>query len=179
MNSQLAAHQDLSNAPLRLFADPFVTRVDLRLAARAFGHLFAHRAAHVDDPDARYGRQQTSRHRRPKRVFDLAQVADDANHEIADWDSGIADCGERFDRLIDDARFGMEVFRQCVEGFGLENYQAAREFERLLRPFTARQIAVEVSSGQRDDKWTFRMFAMKTLDRAVAAERVQGDEQFV
>lgn len=53
MDSQLAAHQDLSYAPLGLLADPFVTRVDLHLAARAFGHLFVHRAAHVDDSDAR------------------------------------------------------------------------------------------------------------------------------
>lgn len=53
MDSQLAAPQDLSNAPLRLFANPFVTRVDPHLAARAFGHLFVHRSAHVDDSDAR------------------------------------------------------------------------------------------------------------------------------
>src|SRR5215510_906419 len=179
VDSQLAAHQDLPDAPLRLFTDPFVTRVEPHLAARAVGHPFVHRAAYVDDSDARYGRQQTSRHRHPERVFDFAQVADDADLEIADWDPGIADCGKRFDRLINDSRFGVEVFRQFVEGFGLENYQAAREFERLSRPFTARQIAVEVSAGQRDDQWTFRMFAMKTLDRVVVAERVQGDEQFV
>src|SRR5215813_1368001 len=97
MNSQLTAHQDLPDAPSRLFADPFVTRVDLHLEARAFGHLFVYHAADVNDSDVRHGRQQTSRHRRPKRVFDFAQVADDADHEIADWDSGIADRGERFD----------------------------------------------------------------------------------
>src|SRR5215510_14803271 len=97
MYSQLTAHQDLPDAPSRLFADPFVTRVDPHLAARVFGHLFVHRPADVKDSDARYGRQQASRHRRPKRVFDFAQVADDADHEIADWDSGIADCWEQFD----------------------------------------------------------------------------------
>jgi len=179
VDSQLAAHQDLPDAPLRLFTDPFVTRVDLHLAARAIGHPFVHRAAHVDDSDARYGRQQASRHRRPERVFDFAQVADDADLEIADWDSRIADLRKRFDRLINDSRFVVETPRQFIKGFGLKNYQAAREFERLSRLFTARQIAVEVSAGQRDDQWTFRMFAMKTLDRVMAAERVQGDEQFV
>src|SRR5215813_5216971 len=179
MNSQLAAHQDLPDAPSRLFADPFVTRVDPHLAAGEFGHLFVHRAADVDDSDARHGRQQTSRHRRPKGIFDFAQVSDDADLEIADRDSEIADLRKRFDRLIDDSRFGVEMFRQCVEAFGLENYQAAREFERLSRPFTARQIAVEVSAGQRDDQWTLRMFTMKPFNRVVAAERVQRNEQVV
>src|SRR5262245_61054389 len=97
MNSQLTAHQDLSDAPSRLFADPFVTRVNPHLATRVFGHLFGHRPADVNDSDARYGRQQASRHRRSKWVFDFAQVADDADLEITDRDSAIADCGERFD----------------------------------------------------------------------------------
>ena len=179
MNSQLAAHQNLANAPLRLFADPSIAWIDFHLAARACDHLFGHRAADVDDSDARRGGQQASRHRRPERVLDFAQVADHAGLEIADLDFRIVDLRKRFDRLINDSRFGVETPRQFVEGFGLKNYQAAREFERLLRLFTARQIAVEVSAGQRDDQWSFRMFAMKTLDRVVAAERVQGDEQFV
>src|SRR5262249_23768780 len=76
-------------------------------------------------------------------------------------------------------RFGVEVFRQCLEGLGLENYQAAREFKRLSRPFAARQIAVEVSAGQRDYQRMVGMFTMKTFNRIVAAERMKRDEQVV
>src|SRR5262245_22823032 len=120
MDSQLAAHKDLSNAPSRLLADPFVTWVGPHLAARAFGHLFVHCRAHVNDSDARRSWQQTSRHRRAKRIFDFAQVADDANREIADWDFGIADLRKQFDRLIDDSRFSVEACRQRVKSFGLK-----------------------------------------------------------
>ena len=80
---------------------------------------------------------------------------------------------------MDDSRFGVVMFRQCVEGFGLENYQTAREFERLSRQFAARQITVEVSAGQRDYQRTVGMFTMKTFNRGVAAERMQRDEQVV
>lgn len=52
MDSQMAAHQDLSNAPLRLLADPVITWIDLDLAAGAFGHLSVRRATRVDDLDA-------------------------------------------------------------------------------------------------------------------------------
>jgi hypothetical protein len=65
------------------------------------------------------------------------------------------------------------MFRQRVEGFGLENYQAAREFERLLRPLALRKIAIEVSACQRDYQRAVRMLTMKSFNRIVAAERVQ------
>src|SRR5215475_14288448 len=71
------------------------------------------------------------------------------------------------------------MFRQRVEGFGLENYQAACEFERLLRPSAFRQITVEVRAGQRDDQWPAGTFTAPTFDRVVTAKRVQGNEQVV
>jgi hypothetical protein len=129
IDSQLAAHQELSHAPLRLLADPVIAWIDLHLAAGAFGHLFVRRAAGVDDSDARCRVQHTSRHRRAEWVFDFAQTPDDADSEIADRGSGIADFREWFDRLIDDSCFGVEMFRQFFERFGLKNYQPRREFE--------------------------------------------------
>src|SRR5215475_15399402 len=108
MDSQPAARQDLSNSPLRLFAYPAVAWIDLRLAARAFGHLSVHCAAHVDDSDARRGRQQASSHRRAKRVFDFAQVADDANLEITGCGLRFVEFREWLDRLIDDSHFGLK-----------------------------------------------------------------------
>src|SRR5262245_61938812 len=169
MNSQLAAHQNLANAPLRLYADPSIAWLDFHLAARACDHLFGHRAADVDASAARRGGQQASRPRRPDRALDCAQFADATGLEVADREFRIAVLRKRFDRLINDSRFGVETLRQCVEGFGLKYYQAAREFERLSRQFAFRQIAVEVSSAQSDYQRTVGMFTTETSDRVVAA----------
>ena len=177
MNSQLAAHQDLAHAPVRLLADPAVAGIDLHLAPRAFGHAVIHCAAGVNDLDARRRGQQARGHRGAERIFHVAQVADDSDLEFGDWRLEIGAMRKRPDRLINRARLAVQMRRQIVESLGLQHDDPRGQFKRFLRAFAAFEIAVEIGSGQRDDQWLAGALAMEAFDGVVTLLCVQGDEQ--
>ena len=84
MDSQLAALQYLPHAPVRLFTEPAITRIDFHLPTRAFSYRFCQSSADMNDLDARRLRQESCSHCGAEGVFDWPEVADNTNLEIAD-----------------------------------------------------------------------------------------------
>jgi hypothetical protein len=69
--------------------------------------------------------------------------------------------------------------RQLVYGHRLQHDQASRDFERLPGTPTLLKIIIEVCSRECDDYRGVRMIVTKTVDRRVAAPRVERDQQVV